>query len=283
VEGGLTISSHVIRTLLPVATLGTILPIAAPFPNSSYTLEFYGPTISCDSPEDDSFRESIKKIIHNDTVGDYVTYVSFVPFSEDMFSPDSQAETWYDYAIEGLMYALNDTLVYTTPPLDFTGNITDRDWGPQPATFYVLVPDRPNGHANRTIECQLHNATYSLNITFDNGLQDIKYKTKRLNGVSVYDTRTCFPEPTSHCNQTNAYLTLMSAMGDMLFGTRRWTRKTDRTRIGHTVLIDLTDMNYAFLDNEEPKSLIGNLSMPDALEEMFENVTISLLGNSEFL
>ncbi|KAJ4115368.1 hypothetical protein NW768_011220 [Fusarium equiseti] len=72
-------------------------------------------------------------------------------------------------------------------------------------------------------------------------------------------------------------------MGDMLFGTRRWSGRVDRTRISHTVLVDLPDMNYAHWGNEQPKSLIGNLSMPDALEKMFENVTISLLGNSEFL
>ncbi|RFN48804.1 hypothetical protein FIE12Z_6859 [Fusarium flagelliforme] len=290
VEGSLFISSHVIRTLLPVATLGAILPIAAPFPNSSYSLEFYGPTISCDSPEDDSLRESIEEIINSDAMsdryamsGDYMTYVSFVPVSENMSLSASKSGIWRGDAIEGLMNALNDTLVYTTPALDFTANITEQNPGGNPSIFYVLVPDRPSGHANRTIECQLHNATYSLNITFDNGLQDIRYKTKRLNGVSVRGTRDCRPEPTSHCNQTNAYLTLMAAMGDMLFGTRRWSGRTDRTRIGHTVLLDLPDMNYDHWGKEQPKSLIGNLSMPDALEQMFENVTISLLSNSEFL
>ncbi|CAG7558758.1 unnamed protein product [Fusarium equiseti] len=283
VESGISVSPHVIKTLLPVASLGSILPIAAPFPNSSYSLDFYGPTLLCDTPENDSFREAIERLINNDRRMDtYLRYVSFVPVSENKSSSASEEGQWYGYAIEGLHNVLDSSQVYWTPALDYTANVTDWNPGGNPATFYVLTPDGPSGRANKIIECQLYNATYSVGITFDNGLQDIKYKTERLNGVSVYDARDCFSQPASHCNPVTAYLTLMAAMGDMLIGTQREGGVTYRSRIGQTVLIDSPDMHMPYYD-EKPKSMIGNLSMPDALEQLFENVTISLLSNSEFL
>lgn len=273
----LTVSPHVMKTFLPVASLGRILAIPAPFPNSSYSLDFYGPTLSCDTPD------TLQRMINNDRLmASAFTYVGFVPVSEYKPISASQGGQWYGYALEGLHEALNPEKMLSVNTLDYTANLTEQDPGGNPATFYVTIPDRPSGRANKTIECQLYNATYSLDITFDNGLQDIKYKVERLNGVSVYDARDCFSEPASHCNPVTAYLALMAAMGDMLVGIQFDYGGIRRTRIGHTVLTDSPDMHTIYYD-EKPKSMIGNLSMPDALEQLFENVTISLLSNSVFL
>ncbi|KAH7186164.1 uncharacterized protein B0J16DRAFT_305840 [Fusarium flagelliforme] len=280
-EDAVYVSTHISRLVTPVASLGSILPITAPFPNSSYSVGFYGPALSCDTPENDSFREAMERIVNVDRRSErHLTYAGFVPVSENKSSSASEEGQWHGYAIEGLYNILDET--YYTPEIDFTANVTDRNPGGKSATFFVLTPDRPGGRANKTIECQLYNATYSANITFDNGLQDIKYKTEKLNGVSVYDTRDCVSKPGSRCNPVTAYLTIMAAMGTIVVGTQRDGGFTERTRISQTVLLDSPDMHMTYYD-EKPKSLIGNLSMPYALEQLFENVTTSLLSDSQFL
>lgn len=279
---GITMSFQVFKVLQPVATLGTILPIAAPFPNSSYSLDFYGPALSCDTPKSVVLRRGIEKILNDSSpeTGGHFNYLGFVPVP--FLDINSTADSEEAYAFEGLTDVLDDSRVFWTPSLDFTSNFTDWNRGGNPASFYVITPDTPTGRANKTTQCQLYNATYSVNITFDNGVQDIQYKTDRLNGVSVYDARDCFSGPASHCNPSTAYLSIMSVLGDILIGTHQEGGRTYRTRIGTTVLTDTRDFHYSWYD-EKPKSVIGNMSMPDALEQMVENVTISLLSNSQFL
>lgn len=252
-------SVHISRLLLPVATLGYILNTPAPFPNSSYSVEFYGPSISCDTPNNPAFTDRISKIIanHSNSAGN-VTYVGFVPTASRSESTTPFAvKTWEDYAIEGLYRALNYTLVYTAPTLDTTAFEMDRGLGENsPATFFVVTPGKQGGQAKNTLKCQLYNSSYAINFTFDNGLPDITYKTERLNGVTTLAADDChFGRQLHHCNPVTAYFSLMNGMGELLVGAQWHSGKgvypTQRTDIGLTTLVESPDMNY--FHYERPK------------------------------
>ncbi|QPC71977.1 hypothetical protein HYE68_002729 [Fusarium pseudograminearum] len=282
---------HISRLLLPVATLGSILNIAAPFPNSSYSVDFYGPSISCETPNNRTFTESISKIIadHSNKEGN-VTYVGFVPsfpLPSTPFQNPTNNKTREEYAIEGLRIVLNGTLVDRALTVDTTASHTNRRPGETiPAAFYVLTPNEVGGQVKNMIKCDLYNSSYSINFTFDNGLQHIKYKTEKLNEVSVLDSRECrFGEQLHGCNPVTAYLLLMNAMGGLLVGVKRHFMNNvytaQRTMIGSTTLIESPDMHS--FHHEKPKSPIKNMSMDETMEELFTNLTISLFSNPEFL
>jgi hypothetical protein len=214
-------TTHISKILLPVATLGSILNIPAPFPNSSYSVEFYGPSISCDALNNSAFTERVNKVIANysEVHSGNVTYVGFVPFYlPDYLEPFTESRTWEDCAIEGLHGSLNHSRLDLVPNVDATGYDMYQDLGVSyPTAFYVTTPDRQGWQARNTIKCQLYNSSYSMNFTFDNGLQDIKYKIKELNGVSALDGDECrMGRRLHHCNSVTAYLSLMNAMGDLL-------------------------------------------------------------------
>ncbi|KAI6775993.1 hypothetical protein HG530_002751 [Fusarium avenaceum] len=275
------------RLLLPVATLGYILNAPAPFPNSSYSVEFYGPSISCETPNNRTFTDRISKIIanHSNSEGN-VTYVGFVPYVSRSTYP-FVVKTWEDYAIEGLYVALNYTQDFAVPTLDTSGYEMDEEFSENNlVTFFVVTPGAQGRQAKNTLMCQLYNSSYAINFTFDNGLQKITYKTERLNGVTTLATENCrLGRQLHHCNLVTAYLSLMNAMGELLLGAQWYSGKgvypTHGTEIGRTTLIESPDMNY--FHYERPKSSIKNMSMADALEELLPNVTISLLSESNFL
>lgn len=271
--------------------MGSILNIAAPFPNSSYSVDFYGPSISCEAPKNSTFTESISKIIaeYSNKEGN-VTYVGFVPSIPFPYTPSQNPtnnKTREEYAMEGLKIVLNGTLVDRALTVDTTASYTIRRPGETiPAAFYVLTPNEVGGQVKNMIKCDLYNSSYSINFTFDNGLQNIKYKTEKLNEVSVLDSGECsFGEQLHGCNPVTAYLLLMNAMGGLLVGVKRHFMNNvytaQRTMIGSTNLIESPDMHS--FHHEKPKSPIRNMSMGETLEELFTNLTISLFSNPEFL
>lgn len=252
-------------------------------------MDFYGPTISCDTLKNSAFADRIDKTIANHTIYSWagnISYVGFVPTSRNKSTSPTESEMWEDYAIEGLNRALDRTMSYEAPTVDVTAYETDRGLGGNPATFYVVTPERMGVQANKTVECQLYNSSFAINFTFDNGLQDIKYNTERLNGVTALAADNCRLGRQLHrCNPVTAYFSLMNAMGDLLLGTQWHSGEgvypTQRTSIGYTTLIETEDMHY--FHYEKPNSLIGNMSMADALEQLFINMTISLFSDSQFL
>ncbi|TVY70853.1 hypothetical protein Focb16_v000107 [Fusarium oxysporum f. sp. cubense] len=279
-------SSYVSRVLLSVASLGSILTIPAPFPNSSYSVDFYGPSISCGTPRNASFAKLLAEAVKNETCcGDSAGYVGFVPSSNTMNSTEE------GYALAGLRGAMNYSLISTVSSIDQTANATSS------AKLYVVVPDKPASSsyimANKSIECSLYNSSYAVNFTFDNGRQNITYKSKRLKGVTSIDAGLNQDTGSSQFNAAVAYIALMDSLGKLLLGSlgisHYGVMRPTQTQIMSSVLMDAKEMqvlggvNAATDRSEAPESVIGNISMADALEQLFTNATISLFSNSKLL
>ncbi|KAM0364131.1 hypothetical protein ACHAO7_012148 [Fusarium culmorum] len=276
--GNLIPSTYVSRLLLSVVSLGSILNVPAPFPNSSYALDFYGPTLSCGIPKNKTFSEQVGKVIYNSTwSADPYAFVGFVPATGgSLFGLNASEE---EYALNGLELALNSSLVATADFLDQTAANTSA------AKFYVAVPSDSPSRANKSIECGLYNSSFALNFTFDNGQQDVKYKAKKLNPVAVFDTKTCRDKNLGYCTAAHAYFSIMGAVGQLLLGSLTKSHYgslfSTQTQIRSSVLMDTKEMQSLIEDT--PESMIGNISMSDALEDLFTNATISLFSNSRFL
>ncbi|KAI1053456.1 hypothetical protein LB506_012547 [Fusarium annulatum] len=279
-------SSYVSRVLLSVASLGSILTIPAPFPNSSYSIDFYGPSISCNTPRNATFAKLLGDTVKNETCcGNSVGYVGFVPSSNTI------NRTMEGYALAGLRGAMNYSLISTVASIDQTANATSS------AKLYVVVPDKPASSsyimANKSIECALYNSSYAVNFTFDNGRQNITYKSKRLNGITSTDAGLNQDTGSSQFNAAVAYIALMDSLGKLLLGSlgisHYGVMRATQTQIMSSILMDAKEMqvlggvNAARDRPTAPDSVIGNISMADALEQLFTNATISLFSNSQLL
>ncbi|KAH7227133.1 uncharacterized protein BKA55DRAFT_599159 [Fusarium redolens] len=239
----------------------SIPTVPAPFPKSSYSVDCYGPSISCNTPSNASFAKPLAEAVNNETCcGDFAGYVGFVPSGQTMNNTD-----------EG--YALA-------------------------AKLYVAVPGKPMSSsyimANKSIKCQIYNSSYAVNLTFDNCQQNITYKSKRLNGVTSIDAAlTKANTGSSQFNATVAYISLMGSLGKLLLGSLGISHYgvmcPTQTQIMSSVLMDakemqvLGDVNTETDRSETPESVIGNISMSDTLEQLFTNSTISLFSNSKLL
>jgi hypothetical protein len=219
----------------------------------------------------------VGEVIENSTwVADPYAYVGFVP---TWGRGSTERGVDEEYALRGLDYALNDSLVATAASLDQTAANTSA------AKFYVAVPDGLPNRANKSIECQLYNSSVALNFTFNNGQQSIRYKSKKLNPVATFDTVSCYKRDRKYCKAVHAYTSLMGAMGQFLLGSLTKSHygslSSTQTQIRSSVLMDTKEMQV--LSADTPESMIGNISMSDALEELFTNITISFFSNSKFL
>ncbi|GKU07092.1 hypothetical protein FLAG1_08861 [Fusarium langsethiae] len=259
-------------------SLGSILTLPAPFPNSSYALDFYGPTLSCDVPKNKTFSKEVGEIIANSTwSADPYAFVGFVPSARgSSFITNGSDEA---YGLNGLEVALNSSLVATAANLDQTGGNTSA------AKFYVAVPNDLSSRANKSIECQLYNSSFALNFTFNNGQQNVRYKSNKINPVSSFDTKICRDMDLDYCRATHAYISIMATVGQFLLGSLAKSHYgslfSTQTQIRSSILMDTKEMQT--LNEDTPESMIGNISMSDALEDLFTNVTISLFSNQRFI
>ncbi|KAL1847676.1 hypothetical protein Daus18300_013882 [Diaporthe australafricana] len=210
-------------------------------------------------------------------VGDYngngFKYVGFVPsyvsVSDD--EPDIRASS---------LQGLNDTLL-------------DRNGASQPNVDYVstdyarLFFGLP-GHGTQLIECGLYNSSFQVNFTFTDGQQDIQViKTARLNGVNAQNSQThdCGDDlesrPPQSCYAANTiYVSILEALGPYLVGRIDFDHYgffyPVRTQIMSSIFMQTQELHDIFAE-EEPLS-IANLSMAAALEQVFTNVTLIIVG-----
>lgn len=276
-------SSRISRLLTAVTSYGSILPISNPqgYSNSSYILDFYGPAISCVDPGNSTFSEQISNLTAAaDQGGSALSFAAFVP---------TESGTFTGSAIQGL----NETLQGKTSPSTLD-NSEESDY----ARLYVVTPPWPVPDssrssssawalvANTTIECRLYNTSYTTNFTFTNGEQTVEWNKTLLNGVNILSASSYAGAINS--TQGAAYLSMLMALGNLLVGqvinSHYGIITTTDTRILSTVLTEVRELQILQVatDTSDPLT-IANMSMADALEEVFTNATLSLFSDSYFL
>ena len=248
-------SANIIVSRLTQASAiqGEILPIPAPFPNSSYTLDFNGPGLSC-SNVDSSAKQTFQTGILQS--GSQPLYMS-----------------WAGPAFPDL-----DTFGIMDPTiLDLSSNDSSK--------VYVAVNDTTSSALTVT-ECALMNVSYSVHFAFSSGNQNITLTKKVVNGVPAHTNVTVEPV-------TTAYQSIMYAMNQLLSGTISDSPGGSLTYTNglSAQLTPLGEVNplCKVITSSGPSSTSGQYygacqdsSFPAALEELFQNMTLSLLSNQYF-
>ena len=288
-------SVAVARLVSSVASQGSVLAIEAPHPNSSYSLSFYGPSLSCGplggnatfhAAYDETFKEAYGS--NWGMSNQAVTYFSFVPQTARDNKTGETIINWENRTLSGLraIFDPSEDLTGNLATLDNTAKVSDTQ---ARCRFFVAFPTY-GSFANRTIECGLYNSSYHVDLRFENGKQAIKIRNStRLNPVSVATTAG----QGDHVLPQVAYVSIMDALGGTLMGkiiaTRYGSLQPIRTQMLSTVLTQARDMqnlqrgfgNTGILGAKSGSGT--NLTMAETLEQLVSNITLSLFSNSELL
>src|SRR5277367_1146473 len=284
------------RLSTATATQGQILPISPPFPNSTYTLEFYGPAVQCG--EANSSVATIIKSLRNEAVAsfrgnivensDY--YFAFVPDLSNVgnsSAPNGGVTAVSQVRLQQPQNASNQLwMVFSRYILDTTGQRTTED---------------------RCLLCQLYNATYNINLTFEEGSQTIQDQGTRI--LNLVDYPEANAPVSSDLMVQHAYSAFMWALTDLLVGSMGiFSEETSKssnvptyfgeitTQIEHTSLLGSSDLdaffdsNHALYSNNSVVSdqrlqdiaLAKNRTLDILIEELAYNTTLSFM-NSDLL
>jgi hypothetical protein len=275
-----------------VASLGQILSISSPAPQSSYSLDMYGPVVRCDDA--------------NDT-----TIAQIQQFWQDQMSMPFQGYSQVDNAFYAFVpaYNANRQLFPADQPRGQSAiNGTNELW---------MTISRYNGsvYANGTKVreriyevCWLYNATYHLDLSWDHSFQTV-------NSTYELGPQVDYPRDGVHTvsdMSQHAYSAVFWAIADQLVGTMGWFIANDQASLGyteaaqfgvistpieHNSLLGSSDLdvyfdfeyiyhlygqNYTMPANYNPQrqqdiDLARNLPLRDLIEELSFNVTVSLL------
>lgn len=144
-----TPSAEISRLFTVTASSVDVVPAAAPFPNSTYALDFYGPSYQCQSLSE--AIEEMKGLTFADGLGE---------------NHYTLAQVW-NQTFANITNATNSLLIYSGTVPDLLNN----------TLFLYAVGSNPLWNTNATqpteLVCQLWNTSYTANLTFTNGIRTL--------------------------------------------------------------------------------------------------------------
>ncbi|KAG8422064.1 hypothetical protein J3459_010732 [Metarhizium acridum] len=283
-------SIAVSRLVSSVASQGSIIPMKAPYPNSSFSTTFHAPSLSCrpmgGGPE---FHAAFDKLFLNLTEPNYgagsieKSFFSFVPQHPPALrkneTDDRKLRT-----LRGLQAILDKA--------GFAMTVDNLEDPTSPCWFYFGFPIA-QGYANRTIQCGLYNSSYDVEWKYSNGEQTTTVRNMtRLNPVSAAnaDNKLMYY---ANGRPDVPYVAVMDALGALLMGWIQSTRFgvlwASRTQILSTVLTQTYEMQHLrhsalkIVPVEPQSSHETNLTMVEAMEQLVTNISVSLFSVEDFL
>lgn len=222
---------------------GDIVSIASPAPNASYTLQFFGPLMRCDTANSTSI-DILNSRMTNAGLGNQLLYVAFLGNQEQLLV--GWTPTGDETQIQGVLCGLYNTSY--TVHFDFTN-----------AMQTVNLLDRTIVNSTAISSSPSVYTSY-----FNSGVTTVEVNT------------TQFDSSTSLSFQTFSYLGMLSAFTNVIVGNVSaggfppTTTSVLDTKLGfgpdlHSIL--------------SPRSILfPNLTVQAGLEEMWFNFTMSLFG-----
>jgi hypothetical protein len=282
------------RLSTATATQGQILPISPPFPNSTYALEFYGPAVQCGEANSSvatiikSLRKEAVTSFRGNIVDNSDYYFAFVPDLSNVgnsSAPNGGVAAVSQIRLQQPQNASNQLwMAFSRYVLDTTGQRTTED--------HCLL-------------CQLYNATYNINLTFEEGSQTIRDQgTRILNPVDYPDANA---PVSADLMVQHAYSAFMWALTDLLVGSMGiFTEETSNgsnvptnfgeitTQIEHTSLLGSSDLDPYFDSSHALHSnnsiisdqrlqdiaLAKNRTLDVLIEELAYNTTLSFMNSN---
>lgn len=275
-DGGCTYSgptNDLARTVISSATQGQILAIAAPQPNASYSMSFLGPALSCHTAN----STNLTAVFYNDTLSDegVLQYLSWVPSAK--YPNISIAPVQYGDGFDSVDLSWEGTT------LDLLS--TDS------AKIFILGE---LGYANSTmsvsytlLQCSLKNASYKVNFDFRYPSQTVTVLARDiLNSVpassDVPNTVPGYgPDTLSPLSQPSiAYQAIMDAFGRVMVG--QTTTPYLQGIVSTSTLFPMTNVWSNIIDNANVSEASEVSTLGPGIEELFQNITLSLLSSPQF-
>jgi hypothetical protein len=237
--------------------------LPAPAPNSSYTLQFYGPTFQCEAA-----NSAEQQVFDQNSMEMWNESQTFTSLTFPMFNDETlEVPKGYDYPSD-LSFLLLSIFVPFNTQL-------------QNGQFWVQTP-------NKSFVCLQSNASFVVDIDYLNGFQTINQRSIGIMNVVDYDGMAIDPAPGS-------YSYIRDGLYDILVGNVSFPDKTDLDQENINLLnmgLITCDEIFWWIDNYpqlpyEFNSLglpyryseCRNRSISLAIQDLANNLTISLLGN----
>lgn len=275
-----------ILTLLSTATAsrGEILSIKAPYNHSSYSVSFIGPAVQC-SKADPSVESKIDELL-----------------TQKMDTPIGTVKELTN-ALYSFVPSFHNGEVTALPDVRYQEfvNASNEVW-----MVFMRYVESSNGQPCEYKPyhqvCKLWNATYDLDLSWENGLQTITGSRSLLQEV---------PYPNDQAGEISnmaqhAHSAFMWVLADQVVGSFGWYNDTSvpnnktfgmiDSPIQHNSLLGTSDLDVFFDFNEEAgacklpydqlspqrrqdKDLARNRTLDVLIEELSFNVTVSLMYN----
>jgi hypothetical protein len=280
--------ASVTKAIVQSLMAGDVIDITAPSPNSTYLTEFFGPALQCtEIPQFSALWTNMSMALWNAS-GAMATSYLYLSW------PGNSTYLW-------LVPELNANTSnpsgywYYDPPTGLTGS-------PVSLTVVGNAMSRSTWYFTKNIsivQCQLWNASYAANISYENGAQSVSSNITSYIQAIELDTTVPAPSyvhPTAGAYDyifTWAYMAVMEAFQDYITGEIFYNRIDN---LGGSPTTNNTNMLMTTLPSTNKlkalnttglmglgSSTLGNISMKDALEAMFHNATLSLASQTPLL
>ncbi|KAI0971280.1 hypothetical protein F4678DRAFT_434327 [Xylaria arbuscula] len=253
-------SIEVEKIAFAVAAQGNILPITPPAENASWSLRFYGPSLSC-GPMNVSVQTQVESNIATwlwadlgnsnvtgDTIGLFcrsnpAIYLCWHPTSYYTDTPQATGTTVLPYINNNTQFDDDLDFHLTSDYEFFKGDPT----GPFTPFYMALLPGiaenpcQPTDYDYRLpfthidnatfFQCDLHNASYYLEFNFQSGVQSITRSIERLNAVATV-SEVLGPDSDGNNNSTCIQKNGKTSPGSCIFDT------TALQRLSYTAILD---------------------------------------------
>ncbi|RFU27250.1 hypothetical protein B7463_g9088, partial [Scytalidium lignicola] len=299
------------------AAQGAILPINHPAPNSSWVLDFPGPSLTCTSIQGQQHEDIIKNINSTVQVDACTTSYGYISWTPD----DAGAVPF----VQGTGLD-NGTFTLRTATLGSGNFSSDNEQISDVASIYIAtLPGMVNEHttfectnitsqlANATIiQCALFNTSYHASFEYVNGFQTVnvtrdKNVSNKVAPVNFLETNAAsngplgafFPNGTANRAaynlteiQTLAYQSVMDAFGQILVGSISNSQGSAgalldlNTSVMSTVLSDTAELQ--FLATYPPPTgqkddMLASTLLQDVIQdpEDFDGLSVTNVASSD--
>ncbi|KAL1623315.1 hypothetical protein SLS56_008315 [Neofusicoccum ribis] len=231
-----------------------VIPITAPFPNSSYTIEFFGPSLKCENLAEPN--STTNKTLFNEEITSQI---------ESKITRD---------------LAVNTLLVYNAiQPLSLAHNL--------------FINLNGNSDENKNISCSFWNSSYTVNFNFSDGVQSTKTTLDHLEQITYDRPQVPSEYPPNGEGYESMYLALSNLIvgqfGESTYDGSFIQEKTSIPITGIAVCPEIangsmwqTTTTNNWLSAPMSPWMCRSGSVERALEDLSHNFTLSLFS-SEFL
>jgi hypothetical protein len=256
------------------AAAGRPVALSSEFQNETYSLTFDGPAIKCASAGESLVRNVSSQFNRYRPNSPWFGYISWVPGYMPAVSkhPLSLSSSWLDPA------SFEATLDETSG--DVARIFVMTNTGSWSNTITINATSYSHGFGNSTApeqiflanvtECQLYNATYAVNFTFQYPNQTCEVSiSKWLNPVKPESAKLAanFNQPSDRIS----YLSMMQAFGKLLVGYSY----TDMNVVSPLAVYT----SWQIVDIDWSKGP----AVQSGLESLFQNFTLSMLSQNDFV